>query len=75
MLALRDRIDKLGYHMVNFSDHKHADLSHEMDTIDAIYELATDWCADFEDPPEAPARVTTNSRTAEAAPQEGMPND
>ena len=64
MVSLRDRIDKLGYYMVNFSDHKHADFSHEMDTLDAIYELANEWCADFEDSPETPARAATNSPPA-----------
>jgi hypothetical protein len=58
MLALRDRIDALGDYLTNFSDHEHADLTHELITIRAMAELADEWCADFEDPPEAPARAT-----------------
>lgn len=49
MQALRDRIDELGYYMTNFSDHKHADLTHELVSITALADLATEWCADFED--------------------------
>ena len=48
MLALRNRIDELGDYMTNHSDHKHADLSHELNTITMLAELADEWCADFE---------------------------
>ena len=68
MLALRDRIDALGNYLTNCSDHEHADLTHELITIRAMVELADEWCADFEDPPEAPARVATNSHPVEANP-------
>ncbi len=48
MLALRDRIDELGQYMTDHSDHKYADLSHELNTITMLAELADEWCADFE---------------------------
>ena len=53
MLALRDRIDDLGEYMVHHSDHKHADLSHELNTINMLAELADEWCTDFQDTPTA----------------------
>lgn len=51
MLALRDRIDALGDYMTHHSDHKHADLTHELNTINLLADLAGEWCADFEDTP------------------------
>ena len=51
MLALRDRIDALSEYMTNFSDHKHADLTHELNTVNLLAELADEWCADFENTP------------------------
>ena len=56
MLALRDRIDDLGDYMVHHSDHKHADLSHELNTINMLAELADEWCADFAEPEGAAPR-------------------
>lgn len=44
MLALRDRIDEQGAYMTNFSDHKHADLSHELNNVNMLAELADEWC-------------------------------
>lgn len=58
MLALRDRIDDLGHYMAQYSDHKHADLTNEMNTIHLLAELADEWCADFEDTP-TPVSATT----------------
>lgn len=58
MLALRDRIDDLGQYMANFSDHKHADLSHELNSITMLAELADEWCADFQDEQAEPPAAT-----------------
>jgi hypothetical protein len=72
MLALRDRIDALGDYMTNFSDHKHADLTHELNTVNLLAELAGEWCADFESVEENasdkshPDATTTNSNAAAA---------
>ena len=49
MAKLSERIADLYDWMLQFSDHKHADLSHEMDCLDALRDLAKEWCADFEE--------------------------
>ena len=46
--GLKDRINTLCEYMANHSDHKHADLSFEMVTVNALADLATEWCADLE---------------------------
>lgn len=51
MLVLRGRIDQLAQWMAQHSDHKHADLSHEMTSINALADLAGEWCADFDSEP------------------------
>lgn len=48
MVALRDRIDFLAEWMVHHSDHKHADLSYEVALLQAMQDLACEWCHDFE---------------------------
>lgn len=50
MLALRDRIDSLADYMTHHSDHRHADLSHELNTVNLLAELADEWCTDFQEP-------------------------
>jgi hypothetical protein len=50
MLALRDRIDDLDHCTTHHSDHKHADLSHKLNTINMLAELAGEWCDDFQEP-------------------------
>ena len=49
MTALRDRIDSLADWMATYSDHKHADLSHETTQLNAMADLAREWCCDFEE--------------------------
>lgn len=66
MLVLRDRIDDLGHYMANFSDHKHADLSHEMNTINMLAELADEWCTDFQDTPTAVSATPVRPAPADA---------
>ena len=48
MLALRDRIEGLADWMAKYSDHKHADLSHETTRLYAMADLAREWCHDFD---------------------------
>lgn len=48
MVALRDRIDRLAYWMAKHSDHAHADLSFETTQLQALQDLAGEWCADFD---------------------------
>lgn len=49
MVGLRERIDDLTYWMAKHGDHEHADLSYEMTRLDALRDLADEWCADFEE--------------------------
>lgn len=53
MVALRERIDKLDDWLTNHSDHRNADLSQELASIGALYDLAREWCADFDSEPAA----------------------
>lgn len=48
MVALRDRINNLADWMARHSDHKHADLSYETTQLDAMADLAREWCHDFD---------------------------
>lgn len=48
MMALRDRIENLEDWMARFSDHKHADLSYETNQLNALADLAREWCYDFD---------------------------
>lgn len=49
MVALRDRIENLSDWMARFSDHRHADLSHETTRLTAMADLAREWCCEFEE--------------------------
>ena len=48
MVALRDRIESLADWMAQHSDHKHADLSNETTQLNAMADLAREWCHDFD---------------------------
>jgi len=48
MVGLRDRIDSLTDWMARHSDHKHADLSYETTQLQALRDLAREWCHDFD---------------------------
>ena len=49
MVALRDRIESLADWMAQYSDHKHADLSYETTQLNAMADLAREWCCEFEE--------------------------
>ena len=72
MVALRDRIEALSDWMTQFSDHKHADLSHETTQLDAIADLAREWCHDFEES-EQTAHPSTLSTVDSENPAECSP--
>jgi hypothetical protein len=79
-LALRDRIDALGDYMTQHSDHKHADLSHELNTFNMLAELADEWCADFQDTPTQVSNIAKhrasifgNSEDAKPATAQAFP--
>jgi len=48
MAGLRDRVDHLADWMTQHSDHKHADLTYETTQLQAMQDLAREWCRDFE---------------------------
>ena len=64
MRSLFERIDKLDDWLTNHSDHRNADLSQELASIGALYDLAREWCADFDSEQAAPA-VESDSTPAE----------
>lgn len=78
MVVLRDRLLDLHSYMCRYSDHKHADLSYEVTNLTALVDIASEWCADFEEPQSAnsqqcaPVR-TRESAEAKAAPQPSQP--
>ena len=49
MMGLRDRINGLSEWMAEHSDHKHADLTYETTQLQALQDLAREWCHDFDD--------------------------
>ena len=68
MQALRDRIESLADWMAQHSDHKHADLSHETTQLNAMADLAREWCHDF-DEPEQDAYIATTITNSEKPPK------
>ena len=68
MGALRDRIESLADWMAQYSDHRHADLSHETTQLNAMADLSREWCHDFEESelttPDAP--MVGNSQDAKS---------
>ena len=68
MLALHDRIENLSDWMARYSDHKHADLSHETTQLNAMADLAREWCHDF-DEPEQDAYIATPTTNNEKLPK------
>lgn len=61
MVNLRDRIESLADWMARHSDHKHADLSYETTQLQALQDLAREWCHDFDD-----EQAQTECRPAQA---------
>ena len=55
MVGLHERIEALADWMARHSDHRHADLSYETTQLDALLDLAGEWCADFDREQAAPA--------------------
>jgi hypothetical protein len=59
MLVLYERIEALADWMARHSDHKHADLTYETTKLNALLDLAAEWCEDF-------AETETNTAPASA---------
>lgn len=49
MKGLLGRIEHLAGWMTNHSDQRHADLSYEITQLQALQDLASEWCGDFAD--------------------------
>lgn len=69
MLVLRDRIYQLDDWITHHSDHRHADLSHEMASIGALADFAREWCADFEGMQEPIGKPSAEPSTAQETQQ------
>lgn len=46
--GLRARIDAITDWMTQHSDHRHANLTYEVTQLQALQDLASEWCAEFE---------------------------
>ena len=68
MLGLSERIGELQDYMARFSDHKHADLTYEMVSLNALADLASEWCADFEGAEQGGGRSVMTAATSSAPP-------
>jgi len=49
MKGLHERIERLAEWMTNHSDQRHADLAYEITQLQALHDLASEWCGDFAD--------------------------
>lgn len=49
MQGLRARIDAITDWMTQNSDRRHADLTYEVTQLQALQDLASEWCAEFEE--------------------------
>lgn len=59
MVVLRDRIGHLAEWMAQRSDHEHADLTQAVTQLQAMQDLAREWCVDFDDDEQAtPAKCS-----------------
>ena len=47
--GLHERIEALADRMTQHSDHRHADLAYEITQLQALRDLAREWCADIAD--------------------------
>lgn len=68
MLGLSERIGELQDYMARFSDHKHTDLTYEMLSLNALADLASEWCADFVDAKQGDGRRDAVVKTSSAPP-------
>lgn len=75
MKGLLGRIDHLAEWMTNHSDQRHADLTYEIAQLQALQDLANEWCAEFADDARTESGQTAGIPQSEAAEfkQAGLP--
>ena len=61
LLALNERIQGLLRYMADCSDHDHADLSSEMERLQALADLSGEWVAEMQDVAEEGTEPATTS--------------
>lgn len=75
MKGLLGRIEHLAEWMTNHSDRRHADLTYEITLLQALQDLASEWCGDFAD--NVRTEIGRSAEMAERAPthhaQSGLP--
>lgn len=69
MVALRDRIESLADWMAQHSDHKHTDLSHETTQLNAMADLAREWCCDFDESEQDTHRASLRNSEVTTPPE------
>jgi hypothetical protein len=78
LILLRDRCAHLAEYLALYSDYEHADLSHEQDYSEATFDLADEFCADFEPSIFSPTKDAPPSlhreEMAETTPKPGALN-
>jgi hypothetical protein len=75
MKGLLGRIEHLAGWMTNHSDQRHADLTYEITQIQALQDIACEWCGDFADNvrTEHGAAVDRSRRAVSEPKQTGLP--
>lgn len=71
MQGLRARIDAITDWMMQHSDHRHADLTYEVTQLQALQDLASEWCAEFEHTDHLAQEPTGFSASSPAATRVG----
>ena len=75
MKGLLGRIEHLAGWMTNHSDQRHADLTYEITQIQALQDIACEWCGDFADNvrTEHGAAADRSGRAVSELKQPGLP--
>lgn len=61
---LADHVNDLHSYMTQFSDHRHADLTHELTKLSALADLAEEWTSDLD--PQTPPETQTQQTPQQA---------
>ena len=66
MKGLQGRIEHLAEWMTNHSDQRHADLTYEITQLQALQDLANEWCAEFADDARTESGLAEDAASAGA---------